>query len=152
MTWLRAHATDLILALVGVLVIVAIGNATIQGANSQRLLDISDDLNTAAVERSKLAEGIEELSGGIQRSKQSIEVRLDDLRRDINAQALDIPGILFGQGLVRKEDVFTAAVIDGDLWVIPNDATLARYLSEGAEVETITNLVSGIRVAPIGEP
>ena len=152
MRWLTEHAAQLTLALVGVLVAVAIANASVQGANAERLVQISRDLDEAALERVKLAESVSDLSDEIDSFKAAIEARIGDLQQNIDAQALDIPGILFSQGLVKKGDVLTAAVINGDLWVIPDDATLARYVDQGAEVESISNLISGIRVPPVDPP
>ena len=152
MRWLTEHAAQLTLALVGVLVAVAVANASVQGANAERLVQISRDLGEAALERVKLAEGVSDLSDEIDSFKAAIEARIDDLQQNIDAQALDIPGIPFSQGLVKKGDVFTAAVINGDLWVILDDATLAWYVDQGAEVESISNLISGIRVSPVDPP
>lgn len=145
---LRENASQLTLALVGVLVAVAVSSAFTQGANAERLERIAQDLDQARSERMGLGEGPARLSDDI--VKGAVEARLDDLQQNTDAQALDIPGILVSQDLVRKGDIFTAAVIDGDLWVIPDDTTLARYVERGAEVESISNLVSGIRVTPIG--
>ena len=159
-SWLRrnkdAFTVGLLVALVGVVA----GSAWQMGSQSEAISNLRNgqanlsaeiDAQTAELkaEITIMEGGFDGLANRMDKRFDGINMRLNDIRISINADQADLSKVMISMGIVEKDDVFHAAVIDKNIWLFPSPLLAARFDARGYKREQVSPYLYGIKLMPV---
>lgn len=136
--WANRNVGEVVLAGFGVLAAAAIAFAFNVGQNATTLQQVQNELRAQGNVLASL--------------RQHIDDRFDQLESRFDITQTDLKAILTATAAVDSGDVFYAAMINGAVWVFPDETLSVKLRDRGLTPEPVNTFLVGYKVVPVFQP
>ncbi|MEP9397733.1 hypothetical protein [Mesorhizobium sp. KR2-14] len=113
------------------------------------LLTQASTLGTHGEKLSQIENSIARMETNLGARFDAVEAKLDRIKVQMEAREIDLPVLLARMGMVEKNEVFSAAILDDAVWLFSSDEKVAeRLINSGMRRERVNETLFGFRVMP----